>query len=198
MLPDQYNPETDPQEAARAIGMLLRTGTVSEVDHAQARVRFQTGDITTDWLPWFEQRANGAEGNRTWRPPAVGAQGLMLAPGGELGRAVILPGMFSDAMPASGNAAGVVREDFNATDFMEWKDGGLGITCTESITLTVGGSSIEITPDSIKLSAGGGTLTLDSSGATIDPEATIGGIPFTPHKHGGVMIGAMNTTGPVP
>ena len=77
MLPNQYNPETDPQEAARAAGTMLRTGTVVEVDTARALLRFKTGDITTDWLPWFETRAGGARGGRTWWPPVVGEQGKL-------------------------------------------------------------------------------------------------------------------------
>ena len=196
MLDNQHNPETDPQEAARAAGMLLRAGTVHEVDHAQARVRFKTGDITTDWLPWFEAAANGAQGNRTWRPPVVGAQGLLMSPGGELGRAFVLPGAFSDAMPAGANSADTVREDFNATDFWQWKDGALEVTCADKITLTVGSSSITVMPDSIALSAGGATLTLAGGVATIDQDAVIGGISFIAHKHGGVLPGPLFTLPP--
>ena len=125
MLPDQYNPETDPQEAARAAGLMLRTGTIDAVDHQSARVRFKTGDITTDWLPWFERRAGGQHGGRSWWPPVVGEQGMLLAPGGDLARAVIMPGIYSTARPAGANQPATAREDWNATDFWQWQRGGL-------------------------------------------------------------------------
>ena len=123
MLPNQYNPETDPQEAARAAGTMLRTGTVVEVDTARALLRFKTGDITTDWLPWFETRAGGARGGRTWWPPVVGEQGMLIAPGGDLARAVVLPGMFSSAMPAGSADADTMRIDFDEADRIEYQRG---------------------------------------------------------------------------
>ena len=189
MLPDQYNPETDPQEAARAIGMLLRTGTVTEVDVSKALVRFATGDITTDWLPWFERRAGGASGGRSWWPPVVGEQGLLLAPGGDLARAVILPGMFSDAMPAGANQAATAREDFDATDFWQWQDGTLRAECTQSIVLKVGGSTLTITTDAIRMSAGGATLDVASGIVTGESDVVSGGVSLRTHTHTKVMPG---------
>ena len=198
MLPNDHNPETDPQEAARAIGMLLRAGTVAQVDHATARVRFTTGDITTDWLPWFEMRAGGQGKNRTWRPPSAGEQGLMLAPGGELGRAFILPGVFSDGMPAGANTEGTVREDFNGTDFWQWKDGKLACECADEIAFKVGGATFTIGTDSIRMEAGGATLELAGSLVTASTDVVAEGISLTKHKHTGVMVGPMPTGLPIP
>lgn len=193
-----YNPETDPQEGARRwANAAIRTGTVLEIDRAAGRVRVQTGELQTDWLPWHTGRAGGTQG-RKWWAPVVGEQGLLLAPGGDLRRAVLLPGMYSDAMPQpQGLPEGADRTDWDDENSMQWAEGAMAVTCTESITLTVGDTTLTIDPSSITLQAGGATLVLDSSGATITPEATIGGIAFTPHIHGGVLPGPLFTTQPV-
>lgn len=200
MLPDQYDPEIDPQEAARQAGAMLRTGTVAAVSHKRACVRFRTGGITTDWIPWIERRAGGKPGGCTWWPPVVGEQGLLLAPGGDLTRAVVLPGIFSTAMPASERAGNVARTDWNETDFCEWRAGLNGgearVACAASITLVVGGSSITITRESITLEAGGASLTLAGGIVSASRDVVAGGISLTRHVHGGVKPGPSNTGGP--
>lgn len=196
MLPHQYNPETDPQEAARAAGVMLRTGTVKEVDVARALVRFETGGITTDWLPWFERRAGGERGGRSWWPPVKGEQGMLLAPGGDLARAVILPGMFSDAMPAASRQAGTAREDWDDRDFWEWAGGALTVRCTNEVTITVGESSIRITQDAIEMKAGGATLQLAGGIVRASADVRAGRISLVNHVHGGVQTGLSTTREP--
>lgn len=183
MLPDQYNPETDPQEAARSAGFMLRTGTVAQVDLQRALVRFQTGDITTDWLPWFERRAGGPQGGRSWWPPVVGEQGMLLAPGGDLARAVILPGMFSTAMPAGSNEPNTAREDWNDTDFWQWQGGDLTVRSQHRIHLAVGDATITITPDAIHMAAGGATLQLAGGIVTASDDVVADGVSLVHHTH---------------
>ena len=76
-------------------------------------------------------------------------------------------------------------------------DGTLAVACTESISLRVGDTTLTIDQTSISMSAGGASIVLAAGGATISPEAIIGGIPFTPHIHGGVLPGPLFTTQPV-
>ncbi|WMR36092.1 phage baseplate assembly protein V, partial [Metapseudomonas otitidis] len=38
---------------ARLLENLIRLGTIAEVDHAAARVRVQSGQLLTGWLPWL-------------------------------------------------------------------------------------------------------------------------------------------------
>ncbi|MFV0680021.1 phage baseplate assembly protein V [Ottowia sp.] len=197
MLPDTYNPEADPQDAARVAGMMLRTGTVAEVDVAKAMLRFATGDITTDWLPWLERRAGGTNGGRTWWPPVVGEQGILLAPGGDLARAVVLPGMFSTAMPAGERTAAVARDDFNAADFWQWENGTLSAECTSKIEFGVGDATLTITPEQIALSAGGATLTLAGGIVTASADVVAGGVSLVSHIHTGVISGPMVSGPPV-
>lgn len=200
MLPDEYNPETDPQEAARAQGAMLRTGTIAAVSHARARVRFRSGGLLTDWLPWIERRAGGKKGGASWWPPVAGEQGLLLAPGGDLTRAVVLPGIFSTAMPASERSARVAREDWSEGDFWEWRQknegGALHVQTGASISLAVGDALLRITPREIHLSAGGATLTLGGGVVTASRDVIASGISLTRHVHGGVKPGPSATGRP--
>lgn len=79
------------QDALRLLRNLIRTGVVVEVDLDDGRCRVQTGGIVTDWLQWLTTRAGRS---RVWWAPSVGEQVLLLAVGGELDTAFVLPGIF--------------------------------------------------------------------------------------------------------
>ena len=95
-------------EILRRLANVVRIGTVAEVNHedARARVRYDIdaarAPILTGWLPWLTHRAGG---DRTWWAPEGGEQVLLLAPGGELPEAVIVPALYRDARPAPADAA---------------------------------------------------------------------------------------------
>lgn len=84
------------QELARAIRNLIRSGVVTEVDTVQGLCRVQSGGIQTTWLNWLTTRAGRS---RTWWAPSVGEQVLLLAIGGELDTAFVLPGIFPTITP---------------------------------------------------------------------------------------------------
>lgn len=86
---------------------LIRYGTVATVDVAAARVVVSVGSLTSKPIPWLAPRAGAA---RTWSPPSPGEQVLVLSPGGNLGAAVALTGIFYDAhpIPADGTADNVL------------------------------------------------------------------------------------------
>ncbi|HHX7655115.1 TPA: phage baseplate assembly protein V [Klebsiella pneumoniae] len=132
------------QELARAIRNLIRSGVVTEVDTVQGLCRVQSGGIQTTWLNWLTTRAGRS---RTWWAPSVGEQVLLLAIGGELDTAFVLPGIFSDDNPApSASADGwhVVFPDGAVIEY-EPETGALtvsgiktaDVTASESITATV-------------------------------------------------------------
>lgn len=89
----------------RRVDRLLRTGTVTEVDAARARVRVRYApspdEAVTGWLPWLTARA-GAD--RDWWAPSPGEGVLILAPSGELAAAVVLPALYQAARPAPSGA----------------------------------------------------------------------------------------------
>lgn len=80
------------QELARALRNMIRTGLVVETNLKAGRCRVQTGGMCTDWLQWLTCRAGRS---RTWWAPSVGEQVLILAVGGELDTAFVLPGIYS-------------------------------------------------------------------------------------------------------
>ncbi|EHS2263578.1 phage baseplate assembly protein V [Salmonella enterica subsp. enterica serovar Senftenberg] len=132
------------QELARAIRNLIRSGVVTEVDTVQGLCRVQSGGIQTTWLNWLTTRAGRS---RTWWAPSVGEQVLLLAIGGELDTAFVLPGIFSDDNPAPSASADAWHVAFPDGAVIEYEPetGALtvsgiktaDVTASESITATV-------------------------------------------------------------
>lgn len=88
---------------------MLRPGTIAAVDHDGARVRVQSGKLLTRWLPWFERRAGNV---RTWCPPSVGEQCLVLSPGGDMSSGMVLVGLDSEANPAPSASGSLHRTQY--------------------------------------------------------------------------------------
>lgn len=97
------------QELARAIRNMIRTGIVVETDLDAGRCRVQTGGIYTDWLQWLTHRGGRS---RTWWAPSIGEQVMILAVGGELDTAFVLPGIYSDDNPAPSASADAWHVEF--------------------------------------------------------------------------------------
>ena len=112
------NTRANLQDALRLLRNLIRTGVIVEVDLDDGRCRVQTGGITTDWLQWLTARAGRS---RTWWAPSVGEQVLLLAVGGELDTAFVLPGIFSDDHPAPSASADAFRITFPDEAVIEYE-----------------------------------------------------------------------------
>ncbi|EFD5316978.1 TPA: DNA-binding transcriptional regulator [Escherichia coli] len=97
------------QELARALRNMIRTGIIVETDLNAGRCRVQTGGMCTDWLQWLTCRAGRS---RTWWAPSVGEQVLILAVGGELDTAFVLPGIYSGDNPAPSASADALHIRF--------------------------------------------------------------------------------------
>lgn len=194
-MPQNTPPQDSPQETTRRVENLARYGTVVAVRHGKpARCRVKTGDNTTDWIQWFACRAGGETG-RMWWPPAVGEQCLVLSPGGDLSQGVALLGLYSDANPQGSTDPKKFRMDWMGGDYMEHNGefAELLISCYGSITLQVQGSKLEIAPDFIRMSAGGGELVLDGKGATVTPDVIAQNISLVLHEHEEVKKGSDRT-----
>lgn len=204
------------QELARAIRNLIRSGVVTEVDTVQGLCRVQSGGIQTTWLNWLTTRAGRS---RTWWAPSVGEQVLLLAIGGELDTAFVLPGIFSDDNPAPSASADAWHVAFPDGAVIEYEPetGALtvsgiktaDVTASESITATVpvvlvkASTSITLdTPEVIctnKLTTAtlevqkGGKMTgnIEHSGGTFKSN----GVQVDDHGHGGVQRGGVWTEG---
>lgn len=163
---------------------LIRFGTIASVDLAAARCTVETGDVLSTAIPWIEPRAGET---RTWSPPSVGEQVMLLCPGGDLAAGVALRGIFSDAMPAPGNSL---------RNLILFKDGGEISYDPETHELLVNlpeGANVTI------VASGGIGLVgdLDVAGTIrASQDVVTNGISLKSHKHGGVQAGAAQTGAP--
>lgn len=80
---------------ARRIESIIRTGTIAAVDHGAVRCKVRSGGLLTTWLPWIAIRAGTT---RTWSPPTVSEQVLLLCPSGEPAAGIVLLGLNSDSI----------------------------------------------------------------------------------------------------
>lgn len=84
-------------ELSSRLENIIRFGTVAAINHATQRVRIDTGGNLTGWLQWRTARAGTT---RTWEPPTVGEQVVILSPSGVLENGIVLPGLYSDTYDA--------------------------------------------------------------------------------------------------
>jgi phage baseplate assembly protein V len=101
----------------RRVQNMLRPGEVSQVDYAKARIRVKHGDLESNWIPWATGRAGK---NKFWSPPEIGEQVLLLSPGGDMSRAIALPGIYSDSNPANGDNGNLFRMTFENGTVIEY------------------------------------------------------------------------------
>ena len=203
-------------EFARLLRNLIRIGVVTDVDTVRALCRVETGGITTDWLHWLTPRAGRS---RTWWAPSVGEQVLVLAMGGELDTAFVLPGIYSDDNPAPSASADALHISFPDGAVIEYEPetGALtvsgiktaSVTASESVVVTVPLVTVKAsqkitldTPEVVctsKLTTGtlevkqGGRMSgnIEHSGGTFKSN----GVQVDDHDHGGVERGGSRTEG---
>lgn len=177
-------------ELERRQGNLIRLGTVVEVDHSAARCRVQTGEITTDWLPWFVPRAGAVI---EWSAPSVGEQVMLLSPGGDTHGGVALRGVYSDAFPAPASSDTLHLVRFPDGAQVEYDHAAHALKATMP-----GGGTAEITADggvtvNGPLTVNGDVQVNGDVGISGQAEAQVdvigGGKSLKNHKHGGVTPG---------
>ncbi|MBP2227550.1 phage baseplate assembly protein V [Azospirillum agricola] len=144
----------DPVETERRLSNVVHYGTVEEADYAKARLRIRIGENVTTWIPWAASRAGG---DRSWHPPEVGEQILLVAPGGDLNQACVLGSVYQTKHGAPADKATVTRT--------VWKDGAtleydrethayaLDVPVGGTIELRCGASSLRISNEGIVLKA---------------------------------------------
>lgn len=155
----------DVSELNRQVANLVRIGSVAELDEANARVKLSVSGLTTDWLPWSAARAGKT---RTWSPPQIGEQVIMVSPFGDMGQAVVVGSLFSDAATApaaSKDQETTVYPDGARIDHNSATH-ATTLTLNEGGTLNVavGGSSFVMNTDKILMTSNGSTFELTASG----------------------------------
>lgn len=180
-----------PEDKPTDPGQLIRLATVKSVDLPAGKCVAKIDDDTeTGSIKWLERRAGAT---KTWTPPTVGEQIVLLCPDGELSGAVVLGSLSSEQFTAPGATL---------TELIEFKDGALISYDPESHKLTAklpAGSEVELTAETIKIT-GDVEITgkLDVSDTIkSDTEVEAVGIELTAHQHDGVTAGSSNTGDPV-
>lgn len=177
------------QEIARAIRNLIRTGIVTDVDHKEGLCRVQTGGIQTTWLNWLTTRAGRS---RTWWAPSIGEQVLLLAIGGELDTAFVLPGVFSDDNPAPSTSADAWHVLFPDGAVIEYEPetSVLTVSGIKTADITAFGSITATAP--VVLVKAAERITLDTPEVVCTNRLTTGTLEVL---QGGTMRGNIEHTG---
>jgi phage baseplate assembly protein V len=211
----------DLTELLRRFENMIRLGRIDQVKHVRpARVRVKTGGITTQWLRYFEVRAGDT---RTWNPPTIGEQVVLLSPGGDLSGALVLGGLSQDEHPAPSDSPDETVCDFpdGANLKHNHATGAMSITGIKSLFIQAS-EHVHIKVPTITLDAdqttstgkhtiegllsylagmsgknGKGNATSISGNITHkDGDLESNGIVVHLHVHGGVLQGGALTEGP--
>lgn len=177
------------QEIARAIRNLIRTGIVTDVDHDEGLCRVQTGGMQTTWLNWLACRAGRS---RVWWAPSVGEQVLVLAVGGELDTAFVLPGIFSDDNPAPSASPDAFHMSFPDGAVIEYEpeNGALTVSGIKTADVTASDSITATVP--VVLVKASSRITLDTPEVVCTNKLTTGTLEVL---KGGKMSGSIEHTG---
>lgn len=164
-------------DLARRLDNLIRLGTIAAVDHARALCRVRSGGLLTDWLPWAERRAGTT---RTWNPPTVGEQVLLLCPSGEPAAGIVLTGIYTDThdQPSASADEHVTHYPDGARIAYNHATGALTVTGIQTLTITAA-NTVRIEAEDVQIVS----ATLTHNGTNVGDT----------HVHGGVMPGPSTT-----
>ncbi|SMB82401.1 phage baseplate assembly protein V [Pasteurella testudinis DSM 23072] len=158
-----------------------RFGLIAEVDHTLARVKVRSGTILTDWLPFAAMRAGTT---KTWSPPTVGEQCLIISLSGELTTALVIIGIYT-----AGNAPSQSPNEH----VIEFADGARFVYNQASSTLTIiGVKNLVINCPNNTIN---GNLNVDGKIESTGDQIA-GGISQMNHPHEGVTPGPAKTGKP--
>ena len=172
-------------EINRRIDNLIRFGLIAEVDHANAKARVKCGQILTSFLPFITLRAGTT---KTWSPPTVGEQCVILASSGELTTACILVGLYTQNSPSHSPDVHVIEFADGTTIEYNQATGRLNIVGIKSAFINAS-NQIEIFCPMVKIK---GDVKIEGS-VTSTGDMIAGGISQINHKHGGVQGGPSKT-----
>ncbi|MCW6540298.1 phage baseplate assembly protein V [Yersinia ruckeri] len=176
-------------EIQRLLRNLIRTGVVSEVDTDGALCRVETGEIKTGWLNWLTRRAGRS---RDWWAPSVGEQVLLLAVGGELDTAFVLPGIHCDDFPPPSSSPDAYHVTFPDGAVIEYEPDTSALVVSGIKTAEVSASvSVVVTSPSVTVTASK-KITLDTPEVVCTNKLTTATLEV---QKGGVMKGNIEHSG---
>jgi phage baseplate assembly protein V len=204
----------------RRLANVVRVGVVASVDLPNARCRVTIGDLQTAPLPFITCKAGE---DRTWHPPEVGEQVIVLAPSGELTAGFVLGGVYTTSHPApstspevakmlfkDGSSATYDRALHTLTLDLPTSGSSLSVTVNGNVTLSATGNALVEADGNATVSAGAvarieaGTqiqmvapAVSITSTVTVSGDVVASGKSLVTHRHGGVAGGTGQTSTPV-
>lgn len=175
-------------EINRRIDNLIRFGLIAEVDHANAKARVKCGQILTSFLPFITLRAGTT---KTWSPPTVGEQCVILASSGELTTACILVGLYTQNSPSHSPDVHVIEFEDSAKIEYNQSTGALVVTGIKTANITAA-NQINIDCPTVNIK---GNVNIDGE-VTSTGDMIAGGISQMTHKHKDVSKGKDKTGEP--
>ena len=164
----------------RMIASMLMPCVVEAVDLSTGMVRVRSGDWVSAWVRWHSQAAGKA---RHWRAPSLKEQGVLLSPSGEPAMGTFIPGLYGNAgaQPDNRDHVEVWRFEDGGSLVYDWQANSYTIDLPDgTVTIKVGGSVLEMTPDSARLVSGAinlvGAVTIDGATQINGPLNTTGDI----------------------
>lgn len=154
-------------ELDRRLANVASIGVVTAVNPGAAMVRVRIGDLDSPEIPVLQLSAGGKQ---FWWMPTVGEQVAVLAPGGDIARAVSIGSIYQGNAPSADGA----EPRINLAGGHMVIDGD--VTITGNVVIR-------------------GTLHIDGL-TTCDTDVVASGISLTGHVHGGVLKGGASTGGP--
>lgn len=165
------------EDLARLLQNVIRIGTVAHIDHAARRVRVSTDGLLTNWVKWHTARAGNS---RTWDPPSVGEQVILLAPGGDLSGAFVLAALDSSQNPPPSTSADKVVRIMPDGALFEYDH------AAKELRINV--------PGRIRITAS--QITIDGPVTQSGGDLSSNGIVLHTHVHGDVAPGGATTGEP--
>ncbi|CZV05269.1 phage Baseplate Assembly protein V [Enterobacter hormaechei] len=145
--------------------------------------------MQTTWLNWLTCRAGRS---RVWWAPSVGEQVLLLAIGGELDTAFVLPGIFSDDNPAPSASPDALHVTFPDGAVIEYEPENSALTVSGIKTADVTASDSITATVPVVLVKAESRITLDTPEVVCTNKLTTGTLEV---KNGGTMSGNIEHTG---
>jgi phage baseplate assembly protein V len=188
----------------RKLANLIRFGTVQAV--TGKRVRVKIGGLLTRPIAWVSTRAGKT---KSWSPPDIGEQVVVLSPNGDTGCGVAIGGIFSDAYD-------VPEQATPDTVLMAFRDGAVLLYDQAAHRLSgllPDGGRVEVTapggftftgpvdidgPLNVSKAATFAQTVHANQDITSDADVKAGDISLTKHPHGGVKQGTDTSGKPQP
>lgn len=153
---------TNATELLRLINNLIRIGTVTAVDAANALCTIETGENTVSQRPWINLRAGST---KTSSQLSLGEQVLLFSPSGDLAQGIVLAGLSSDANPpflTDGDKQGMLLPDGSSItyDHVE-KTLDINLEGQATINIKEGDCTINVAQGDANITATKTTLTSD-------------------------------------